>query len=137
MFWQRETLYHYCMTSTLLFTGKPWLSCDHMFRSVSNIGTVSWIKQYNGLFCILNADGHVLSWKLTKSLSFEHIEDSLYALQQRFQRNGQQLEEFYVDTYCSLRCKLQKIFGSKLMQCNEYPGKSQNVTPTTNSAFHH
>ena len=80
MFWQREILYHFRMTSISLSSGNPWLSCDHTFRSVSNIGTVRqadkhWIKQYNGLFCVLNADGHVLSWKMTKSLSFEHIKD--------------------------------------------------------------
>ena len=27
-----------------------------------------WTKQYEGLFCVLNSNGDVLSWKVTKSL---------------------------------------------------------------------
>jgi hypothetical protein len=66
------------LSRTSLSIGRPWLSLDHTFKSVSNIGLVrladkKWIKQYSGLFCILNADGEVLSWKLTKKLSFEHM----------------------------------------------------------------
>lgn len=118
-FWLRESTYSHLMSQTTLPTGCLWLSCDHTFKSVSNIGSVRpadqhWVKQYPGLFCVLNADGEVLSWKLTKRLSFEHIEDVLLALQQRFIKQGKQLEEFYIDNCCSFRNKLQKVFGTQL-----------------------
>jgi len=48
-----------------------WLSCDHTFHTVANIGLCredgAWTKQYKGLFCILNSNGEVMSWKATKS----------------------------------------------------------------------
>ncbi len=118
-FWERETVYHHHMSMTSLPTGRSWLSCDHTFKSVCNIGTfrqldTHWIKQYVGLFCVLNAEGQVLSWKMTKSLTFDHIKDNLLALQKRLNNQDKQVTEFFVDTCCSLRPKLQAIFGSHL-----------------------
>lgn len=109
-FWQKESTYHQCMSQTSLSYGSPWLSCDHTFKSVGNVGTVRaadnhWIKQYAGLFCVMNADGQVLSWKLTKTLTFEDIQDCLLALRERLQKHGEQVEQFFVDTCCSLRSK--------------------------------
>ena len=107
------------MSRTVLSTDACWLSCDHTFKSVSNIGSVrsadnKWIQQYTGLFCILNADGKVLTWKMTKRLSFQHAENVLLALKERLDAQGQEVEEFFIDNCCSLRSKLQGIFGSQL-----------------------
>ena len=71
-FGQRESAYHHHMSLTSLTAGSPWLSCDHTFKSVCSVGTVrqadnKWIKQYAGLFCVLNADGQVLSWQNKES----------------------------------------------------------------------
>ena len=68
-FWLRENTYNHLMSQTTLSSGCSWLSLDHTFKSVSNIGSVRpadkhWDKQYSGLFCVLNADGEVLSWKI-------------------------------------------------------------------------
>ncbi len=92
-FWLRESTYHHRMSLTSLSHVSPWLTCDHTFKSVCNIGAVRpadkhWIKQYAGLFCIMNADGQVLSWKLTKTVTFEHTEDKLLALRGRLQKYG-------------------------------------------------
>ena len=73
-----------------------------------------WITQYNGLFCVLNEVGQVLTWKLTRRLSFDHVEQQLMLLNERFNREGRIVEEFYVDICCSWRKKLQKIFGPEL-----------------------
>ena len=73
-----------------------------------------WVKQYSGLLCILNADGEVLSWKMTKSLSFASMEDMLYALSERFKWQGKEVEEFFIDNCCTLRSKLQSVFGEQL-----------------------
>ena len=55
-----------------------WLSCDHTFGSVANFcvfreGDGNWVEQYSGLFCILNANREILTWKLTKNLHFESV----------------------------------------------------------------
>jgi hypothetical protein len=98
------------MSRTSLSIGRPWLSLDHTFKSVSNIGLVrladkKWIKQYSGLFCILNADGEILSWKLTETLSFEHMKDALVMINERFKQQGKVVSEFYIDNCCPLRNK--------------------------------
>ena len=104
------------MTQNTLSAGSAWLSLDHTFRCVSNIGLGRsadrhWVKQYTGLLCILNADGEVLSWK---TLSFANMEDMLCALKERFSRQEKHIEEFYIDNCCTLRSKLQSVFGSQL-----------------------
>lgn len=120
-FWDTESAYNHkmCMTTLSSSADSAWLSCDHTFRSVSNVGTVrrsdgSWIKQYNGLFCVLNQEGEVMTWKLTRSLSFKHIEQQLIQLRDRLSEQGKTADEFYVDICCSWRSKLQSIFGPQL-----------------------
>ena len=61
-FWEREPLYTRHMRSLTVKTDQCWLSCDHTFHSVANIGMVRhvdnhWIKQYKGLFCVLDGLG--------------------------------------------------------------------------------
>ena len=118
-FWLRESTYNYLMSQTTLSVGSAWASLDHTFRCVSNIGTVRsadnrWVKQYSGLLCVLNGDGEVLSWKLTKSLSFASMEDVLCTLKERFRRQGKNLEEFFIDNCCTFRSKLRSVFGDNL-----------------------
>lgn len=52
-----------------------WLSCDHTFHTVANIGLCreedgAWTKQYKGLFCILNSKAKLCRGKL---LSLFHL----------------------------------------------------------------
>ena len=75
-FWKKENTYNHLMTQNTLSASSAWLSLDHTFRCVSNIGLVRsadryWVKQYTGLLCILNADGEVLSWKMTKTQTWK------------------------------------------------------------------
>lgn len=89
------------------------------FKVMTNIRSVrstnnKWIQQCTGLCCILNADVKVLTWTLTKRLSFQHTENVLLALKQRLDAQGQQVKEFFIDNCCSLRSKLQGILGSQL-----------------------
>ena len=118
-FWQREHMYHHHMTQLSLTPTTNWLSCDHTFKSVRNIGSTrqadgNWVKQYKGLFCVLNAAGQVVTWKMTESLKLDDAEPILRALHNRLQRQSVHLQEFYVDNCCALRPKLQAIFGSQL-----------------------
>lgn len=115
----KKAFYTDKMSSLKMNSDLLWLSCDHTFSSVSNVGSVrpddgKWVKQYNGLFCVLNPEGQVLRWKLTRSLCFEHIEKQLQLLNERFRKNGQFVDKFYVDICCSWRQKLQNTFGPQL-----------------------
>ena len=116
-----ESTYHYhmCTMSVISNSQDSWLSCDHTFRSVRSIGIMrqgdnKWINQLKGLFCVLNACGQVVTWKMTKGIAMEHVEDIMHALCRRLQCQGVTLQEFYVDNCCSLRAKLQAFFGSQL-----------------------
>ena len=100
----------------MLSTDACWLSCDHTFKSVSNIRSVrsadnKWIQQYTGLFCILNADGKVLTWKMTKRLSFQHAENVLLALKERLDAQGQEVEEFSWTTVAHFAASFRVFLG--------------------------
>ena len=72
-FWQHENIYSTQMIVGTVSSDELWLSCDHTFKSAANIGVFrsadgEWVKQYNGLFCVFNFAGEVLTWKFTKDL---------------------------------------------------------------------
>ena len=117
LFWERESVYNYHMSS--LTAESLWLSCDHTFKSVANIGMHrsidnKWIKQFKGLFCILNNFGEVVTWKLTKQLAFDEVKNQIELLHNRCSKKGIIIEMFYVDNCCSWRNKLIAIFGPQL-----------------------
>ena len=55
--------------------------------------------------------GKVLTWKMTKRLSFEHAKNVLIALKGRLDAQGQQV---FLDNCCSLCSKMRGIFGLQL-----------------------
>ena len=81
----KTQIYFYLVSSIYVGTVSSeelWLSCDHTFKSAANIGMFrsadgKWVKQYNGLFCVLNCAGEVLTWKFVKDLRFGSIEDQM------------------------------------------------------------
>ena len=118
-FWKNEQSYITEMMAGSVSSDDLWLSCDHTFKSIANFGLFrvadgKWVKQYTGLFCVLNPNGEVLTWKLTKNLRFETIQDQLKFLQERLTKDGKTIKEFYIDNCCSWRKKLQQVFGSDL-----------------------
>lgn len=73
-----------------------------------------WIQQYTALFCVLNSEGQVMTWKFTESVKFNQCEDILVALRQRLESQNRSVSEFVVDICCSWRKKLQSVFGPNL-----------------------
>ena len=73
-----------------------------------------WITQFTGLFCVLNGNGQVVTWKLTKNMTFNNVEDQLLSLQERLKVQGKNLTEFFIDNCCSWHNKLQQVFGADL-----------------------
>ena len=56
----------------------------------------------------------MVTWKLTKNMTFSNIEGHLISLRDRLSMQGKKLTEFYIDNCCSWRCKLQQVFGTEL-----------------------
>ena len=72
-FWENENTYSTQMIVGSVSPDELWLSCDHTFKSAANIGVFrsadgKWVKQYNGLFCVLNYAGEILTRKFVKDL---------------------------------------------------------------------
>ncbi len=94
------------MTAGSISSDESWLCCDHTFGSVANFGLFTerdgcWVEQYSGLFCVVNGIGEVITWKLTKNLSFETVHTQLQNLQDRLKGEGKNRSEFYIDNCCS------------------------------------
>ena len=85
------------------------ISFDHTFKVAANIGYYRedkvWIPQYDSL------EGKVLTWQLTKGTSFEQVRNILEDLNNRAQRQGQQIQNVYIDDCCKLRKKVEYVFG--------------------------
>ena len=66
-----------------------------MFKVAANIGYYRedkvWIPQYDSLFIVMNAEGKVLTWQLTKGTSFEQVSNIFEDPNNCAQRQGQQM----------------------------------------------
>lgn len=45
-----------------------------------------WVTQYGALFCVMNGKGQIVTWKLTKDLTFNNIVSHLNVLRERLQK---------------------------------------------------
>ena len=81
----------------------------------NRIGDNRWITQYEALFCVLNARGQVMTWRLTPRLLFAEVENDLIALKNRLLSQGKILKEFYIDNCCSWEKKLKQVYGDQLI----------------------
>lgn len=60
-------------------TSAKWISADHTFKSVMNIGYTGdvdrkWVKLYNTIFCITNEKGQILKWQFTKTTKSDEVQ---------------------------------------------------------------
>lgn len=57
------------------------ISFDHTFKVAANIGYLredgKWITEYDGLFLVLNSNGQVVAWQLTKTTSIQETDSLL------------------------------------------------------------
>ena len=92
-----------------------WMSCDHTFKSVANIGYKrpsdgKWIKLYNSVFCILNEKGEVLQWQFTRSENFNEVSAMFSDLRRRLQCQNTLLEGIIIDNCCKWKEGLTRFF---------------------------
>ncbi|KXJ14702.1 hypothetical protein AC249_AIPGENE5021 [Exaiptasia diaphana] len=95
-----------------------WISADHTFKSVMNIGysdaiDKKWQKLYNSIFIIMNEKGEVLKWRFTKTTQTGEVESLFEELAERLKSNNREIEAMYIDNCCQLRDKLQTFFKDK------------------------
>lgn len=81
-FWENEKAYTTQMIAGSVPSEESWLSCDHTFKSVANIGVFrsadgKWVEQYSGLFCVLNYARELGNLQKTS------VEEQMHNLQQR------------------------------------------------------
>ena len=93
-----------------------WMSANHTFKVVSNIGCMlpdgSWSTQFDSLYIVLNETGQVLTYKLTKGTALSKVEDIhvLKNLKSRLDQQKASCETIFVDDCCKVCSKLQQIF---------------------------
>ncbi len=93
-----------------------WISCDHTYKLVANIGYQrssdgKWIKQYKGLFIIVNEKGHPIQWRFAKTEQFDEVSNAFRQLGERFEQQGlKKLKGIFTDTCCKWASKLADIF---------------------------
>lgn len=97
-----------------------WISCDHTFKVAGNTGLLrqsdkKWEKQYDSMFCILNVDGTVLAWQLTKGTAFDNVKDLLKNLKGRFDQQKNNVKLCITDNCCTWRGKLQEVYGAEMV----------------------
>ena len=102
----KEKLYNARMAS---FTSS-WLSSDHTSKVAGNVGIWQnghWIRQFDSLFSVMNEDGIVLAWQLTRGTGFARVKTLLVGIRKRLVKNGITLQGFTIDNCCAF----QAVFG--------------------------
>ena len=110
------------------------LSFDHTFKVAANIGYLredgKWISEYDGLFLVLNDQGHILTWQLTKGTSFADVKTLLEDLCKRSLSCQQQIKTIYIDDCCKLRAKIKAVFGDNVSVKLDLFHAVQRITKT-------
>ena len=93
------------------------ISFDHTFKVAPDIRycreDVTWVPQYDRLFIVMNNEGKVQTWQLTKGTSFSHIEVLLSDLKEQ----SPNIETVYIDDCCKLRAKISSLLGDNVLIC--------------------
>ncbi len=98
---------------------KQTIRIDHTFKVASNIGFLrpdgKWVTQYGSVFLVLNDEGAVVTWQLTKTTSFDEVTLLLSHLRERISLPEGKRLTVYVDNCCTVRKKLQQIYGTNVV----------------------
>ena len=103
-----------------------FISCDHTFKVSKNIGMVrpgskdKFVTQFNNLYIVLNEEGKIVDWRLTKTTSFEEIREVLQHYKSRLEQANKKLELICVDDCCKVRNKYESVFESTPVKLDLY-----------------
>ena len=59
-----------------------------------------WIRQYDSLFSLMNEDGIVLGWQLTRGTGIRRVKTFITGIYKRLKNSGVKLEGFSIDNCC-------------------------------------
>ena len=103
-----------------------FISYDHTFKVSKNIGMVrpgnedKFVTQFNNLYIVLNEEGKIVDWRLTKTTSFEEIREVLLQYKSRLEQANKKLELICVDDCCKVRNKYKSVFESTPIKLDLY-----------------
>ena len=103
-----------------------FISCDHTFKVSKNIGMVrpgnedKFVTQFNNLYIVLNEEGKIVDWRLTKTTSFEEIRELLLQYKSRLEQANKKLQLICVDDCCKVRNKYESVFESTPVKLDLY-----------------
>lgn len=135
-FFRNELLYKRELTAISVGSA---ISFDHTFKIAANIGYTredgKWIKQYDALFVVMNGDGKIVTWQLTRGTAFSEINTILQNLKERCPS----LETVYIDDCCKLRNKIHTLLGSHVLVKLDVFHAVQRITRTLSAKckLHH
>ena len=136
----QEQVYTREMNSINVGASITW---DHTFKVATNIGFLRpdnvWVPMYDSLFIVMNSNGSIVSWQLTKGTCFSQIEQCLKDLHIRALQQDCPITSVYVDDFCKLRNKIQSIYGQGTAVKLDVFHAVQRVTKTLskkNNRFH-
>jgi len=113
------------------FTG-TWLSSDQKFKVAGNVGmwqNGKWIRQYDSSFSVMNEDGIVLGWQLTRGTGFSRVKTIITGIHKRLKNSGVKRKDFGLTTVASEGFYYKACLGffqsnsTYFMPCNELPAK--------------
>lgn len=113
--------------SEMLGTSGTLISCDHTFKVSKNIGVVTegeeqkFISSFKNLFIVLNENGQILDWRLTKSTAFQEIDDLLHKLKERVNKQKDTISLIAIDDCCKNRNKYQSVFLKAQIKLDIFP----------------
>ena len=117
-FLEHKQFYFYEM-SQLISSG--YISLDHTFKVAANLGYVRpdghWVSQYEAALIVLNSRGQIITWQLTKTTSLDEVQPLLTQLCKRLLKNQASPQIICTDNCCTVRRKLQDIFGNETFIC--------------------
>lgn len=92
------------------------ISCDHTFKICKFVGTsrgndITFVKQFQNLFIMLNERREIVGWRLTRTMAFDEIIDLLQGFKDILGNTG--LERVIVDDCCRVRGLYQSVFPQK------------------------
>lgn len=102
-------------------TTADWLSADHTFKSVMNIGYPrkvdgKWVKVFNALFCVLNEYGQIIKWRFTRSTESDETKALFQELSCRLKAQKKHIAAMYVDNCCQIRKKMRAFFDDNKLE---------------------
>lgn len=102
-------------------TTSGYISLDHTFKVAANLGYVRpdgrWVSQYEAALIVLNNLGQIITWQLTRTTSLDETLPMLTKLNERLAKSHARPKIICVDNCCTVRGKLQAIFGSDTFIC--------------------